>query len=310
MSALVTDEYQIDACLARHAASIREFSPSSWEFSLPGTATGRGTARVDLDWLLLDIPLGRARPNPSSRRLQDVLSLAARINGPAKFGFDPLTGRIHLQAEIPLVLEDDPMERIDLAFVSFEQALAECDSPGSTSKSEPKKVSLTLNVPAVIPDLAERCARWKQLCEEATWPLHERTSSKLAVSLDVPGSFCQALVEAHGPDTMRIRHEAGRLAVGEASRHALAAFLLAGARSVRMARAYLEIESAGPEVSGAEPVFGFGWEIVLRDPPAQFELERALSALSMACRSSTNELAVLTNDEVAKRYLAVQGMVS
>jgi hypothetical protein len=322
MQSLLTEEFEIAACLERHAASVRETSPHSWEFSFAGR---KGAARIEPDWLLLDIPFDRSRSKSalSRERLERFLAVAAQLDGPAKFGFDPGAKQMHLQADLPLVLEDDPMERIDRAFLSMEQALQRIDEPNNAVSGNSDAAQ-----PANDAELAERCVRWKQLCEETLWPIHPRGASKLAVSLDVPGSFCQAIAEAAGAGSVRIRHEAGNNELSDVSRKALAVFLLTASRVVRMARAYAvhEVPGAGSMVLGgtAEAVAGLsspgtqhpapstrsiGWEILLGDPPAAFEIDRALSALSMACRMTTNELAVLAEDEVARRYLAVQGMV-
>ena len=49
--------------------------------------------------------------------------------------------------------------------------------------------------------------------------------------------------------------------------------------------------------------------MVFGESPAAHELDRGLSALSMAARLTLNEMRALADDRVARRFLAVQGMV-
>jgi hypothetical protein len=86
-------------------------------------------------------------------------------------------------------------------------------------------------------------------------------------------------------------------ATPEASRRALALYLLTAARELRLVRAYATQAEAG---------WSCGMQVNLPVAPASEEIDHALAALSMAHRMCAREANVLLDQAAARCYLAVR----
>jgi hypothetical protein len=86
-------------------------------------------------------------------------------------------------------------------------------------------------------------------------------------------------------------------AAKEASRHALAVFLLTISGALRMARGYAE---------AADGHESYGFQVCLPDAPASEEIGHALAALSIAYRMCARETDVLLDAAAARCYLAAR----
>jgi len=136
------------------------------------------------------------------------------------------------------------------------------------------------------------------LCRESGWAFVER-DGRLAVDIDVPGAFCQALVEARGYGvgvTVPVLDAGATTPRAAVCERALGTFLLRVCGIVRLARVAADIADGA-----ASPRF----EVVFETRPCGAELAHAFAALSVASRVAAREAAVLSSDEtVAGPYLA------
>ena len=144
--------------------------------------------------------------------------------------------------------------------------------------------------------------RWR-LCKEAGWPLTERAGNRVAVELDVPGCFCQALVQPRGRKGLHVGVQLACAPSSDAaSRHAVNVLLLHACHFVRMARATART---------GDGATAYGWEVSLDRVAGVREVEHALAALSVACRLSACEVSLFQQDEsLARRYLMLRGWCS
>ena len=141
------------------------------------------------------------------------------------------------------------------------------------------------------------------LCKETGWPLAQRAGNQVAVELDVPGCFCQALVQLSGRKGLHLGvNMAHASSLGAAGRHAINVMLLHACHFLRMARATTR------HIDGATV---YGWEVSLDRPSGVREAEYALAALSLACRLTAREVAMFQQDEsLARGYLVLRGWCS
>jgi hypothetical protein len=84
------------------------------------------------------------------------------------------------------------------------------------------------------------------------------------------------------------------------SQYATELLLLWASRAVRMARATATTTDDGTTQ--------YCWEVLLGSAPTSRELDHALTALSVACRMSLREAQALQDKEIARVYLAMQGL--
>jgi len=279
--------------LRRHADSVLPDGGDAWKFKLDAEVSLKATARIENDWLLLAATPGgkRRRKRPTAEHRARLLRHNGELRGGVKFALEGDPPCPLLATEIPLSDDEPGFEaRFSGACAGFRQGAVMFSSkrrPSGHGNDEG-------NDPDTKPDTGVE-ANLAPLCEEAGWQFTTRADGRLAVQLDVPGAFCQALTERDDQGGVHLRAwlEGGR-PTATASRCAVDVLLLSACRVVRMARAV-----AGP----AE----YCWEITLADPPDALGLDHALSSLSVACRMSAREINVLQDEAIAQRYLTVRG---
>jgi hypothetical protein len=234
---------------------------------------------VDDEWIALaaDLPRGGAR-SPWHALLRN-----AELTGPAKLVLSPGGREIEIRAELPVDEGVDVGARLREAQAAMRQAAggppSACDD-ASYESFEPEAIDLGA------------------AAEEAGWPFVRRASGRIAVDLDVPDLFCQAIVEPRGT-SCRARVVLAVVSSPSALvRSALAVLLLALTASVRMVRA------GAIEREGETAVFV---EADIAAPASARELHHALAALAVACRMAGREATALADDGVAGLYLAARG---
>jgi hypothetical protein len=272
--------------LAKRAVSVARVAPGSWSFELANGARFGANARLDDEWLLLDAPLHPAWP---PWQAVELLADNARLPGGARFAVRAADGAVHVRAEVPIDAGVDLARRVVDVCAGFAAAktivtrapgaiVAETDGGLGSDGAD-------LDLPA--------------LCRETGWPFHERAPGRLVVDLDVGEGVRQAAVEAWPGGGVSVGVPiASALAdddrpASPSCRDALALLLLRTCGTVRMARA-----TAAPD--GREARF----EVAFASEPAVAELAHAFAALSVACRVTVREAAVLRHDDaVARLYL-------
>jgi len=285
---------RIVSTLAAHAAVLEEQGTGRWAAVLQNGTRLAATATVDDGWLVLDALVDGARGElpdvragaAASDRLWALLRAHGGLGGAVRFVVRRRAGalRLALRADVPLDDEVDVGGRVHEACAALHEAGSVVMGAATGEAASPPA---PVDVGALV-----RATRW---------PAVERASGRLAVELEVPGVFRQAVVEAR-PDG----RVSASLPVASADdddappappcRAALGLLLLRAGSVVRLVRA------ATDEAAVAR------YEVVLGDAPAVVELQHALAALSMVARLTLREAAVLRADAgVAAAYLARVG---
>jgi len=270
-------EDEIAEALAKCAYGVDPQGLGRWAFVLSNGTKLAVRARVADGWLSLDAPLG-AGPPPDLDPWE-WLRRNAMLAGGARFALAGPDGGLHLRADVPLDDDVDVRERVIEACVGLKSAgepLRDGNAAGSV-------------------DLGG--ASLADLCRETSWEFVAR-ERRIAVSLDVPGAYQQAMVESRGGAGVAVAvpvAEEGTARPTNICAQAAGVLLLRVCGAVRMVRAAGCIEDAesGPR-----------FEMVFRSRPDPRELEHAFGALSLACRLAAREAALLRGDEsVARAYL-------
>ena len=186
--------------------------------------------------------------------------------------------------------------RTDIVIVE-EQAIARAAGVGAGRLSRWKSLLLSsdlLNEQAKPQTAAD--ADLDELLRESPWPCTKRGPKNYSVELDA---------QAAPPAGIRINGSNLELSVellrcvapANASRHALALFLLTATSALRMVRAY---------AAQAEYQECFGLQVSLPSSAASAEIDHALAALSIAYRMCAREAAVLLQAAAADHYLAAR----
>jgi hypothetical protein len=282
-------------------SAIRPLDRNTWEFVLQNGREIRGSARARDGWLLLDAPLPdleleeRDAGTISRERAWDLLQRNARLAGGVKYALPPTAPTPRLRTEFPLDGAIDLDNRIRAACAGFKAAVEKsCDGDGAGELTSANDAS---EVPGAGAPLAV-------LIQEAGWPCTERSSGRLAVDLDVPGAFHQAIVEERSDGLSA----AVDLVTVDPSQspdccHAVGVMHLELSSIICMAR-----PAAAATNVGSEARLKAGVEVVFASRPTPRELDHGLAALSIACRLAAAETTVLHQDErTARAYLALRG---
>lgn len=297
-----TEVSRVDAIahvLDERVGSLQEIGPARWNISRSNGAGLRIEGRVEDEWVTLRSGFPAGRGQPSNATVWRLLEASGGLPGGVKFSWLPRKRELLAGVEIPL--DDDEADigtRLAEACAGMEAAAAlqpgllkswkqEADGRGAGERpadaGEPK---------------AEAPSGLSQLCAEAGWECTERPGGDLAVTLEVPGGFHQAMLREIAGGRVAV---ATQLAPCESStpllcRHALGLLLLRVSGVIRMARA-----AAHGLAVGMAPRL----EVVFDSSPSASELRHALCALSTACRLCGQEAELLQADEkIAREYVA------
>ncbi len=293
-------ELPIAAFLDHFAGEVRAAGHNRWKFELCGAVSLTVTAWLAQPWLRLRAPLARSTKRLAPDLLERLVAQNGELGGGAKFTLADDPPRLYVSAEIPLT-EDradlgagvtricEGLRQAAERFAALQRPSDAGPDGAPTAAGEEPRGALD----------GDRLA----LCEETGWPLAHRTGDHVAIELDVPGAFCQALVQPKGEEGLHLRVDLATVpSACAAGRHAASAMLLHASHLVRMARAASRT---------AEGATAYRWEISLDRGAGVREVQNALSALSIACRLTAREIQVFEQDEsMARRYLVLRGWCS
>jgi hypothetical protein len=142
-------------------------------------------------------------------------------------------------------------------------------------------------------------ARLAQLCMAAGWPATVRESGLATVELDAGHARYHARLEAAGVGGLRAIVDLCDVSdCSAASRSAIEALLLATSVAVRQVRQVRQASVTPDEAEWA------GLTTMCADAVAPEALDRALSALTVACRLAGREAQALRHEAIALEYLA------
>jgi hypothetical protein len=269
----------IRTALAAVTSELILESDSCWRFALRNGTPHVLTAKTQDDWLVIESDCSTKGQPPAL--FWEALARNASLAGLAKLVL-AREESLRLRAEIPLVESGDLTTRLREACSGFQAEWSHDDAQPSSALSSAG--------PAEPVDL-------KSLFTEAGWPFVERSGRKLAIELEVPGGYSQALLipTAHG---VRISCEITMIdRITDECRQAMGRFLLDASGLVRMARASV-MTSGDSTIAQFEAVFGTA--------PSPLEISRALECLSVACSCCGEEIKALQTPAIAERYLALR----
>ncbi len=269
----------IHSTLAQCDCTLHRPAPSAWRAAGPSGEPFAVT--VEDGWLTIDrVASGDVAAQPPLTVLANAASLPANTKLIAMGPND----RIHLRAELSLDVDLDLDTHIPAVIAAF-AATNPVTAETSLSSDEP-----------TAPQEANHGSSLADRCAEVGWPAVERPDGALAVELEVPGSFVQAMVrrQENGEWWIEVPVAPGDPAP-DVCREATARLLLRVGGLVRLVQAVLLAE-------GGAASAGFRVRVLPAASSAAFG--HAFAALSVACRLCAREAAVLWHDErVARVYI-------
>jgi len=270
---------------------VRQENDGVWAFSLTNGERFEGTARLDDDWLSMNVSVSHAGND------RDSLWRAVRINGYLQRDcrFACWDAACALRSDIPAASPETLDERVAWTCDGLRKA-HDMLSDGGWKAEESERTK---------PDPDHRAAL-EQHCRDARWePIVSGDDAfPVRVKLDARHRLHKAGLALYPSGAVHIEVTIGSIRTGElttASRTALALLLLRASAVVRMIRGFARTQ-------GELTYLGFG---VTCAPTAALtaELAHALSALSVVCSlCSREETEVLTNEAMAALFLRTQGM--
>ena len=281
------------AALEKHTSELARRNATRWSFVLSNGCSFPGWAQLQDGWLLMgaEIPAKRLAPRSGDGRLWRAMEGNEALSGGAKFVLEPGRG-LALSAERPVDGAAELAARVAAACGGFRRAI---ERSSHTTDPESQQLDLPSQpggdpAPAVEPML-----------RELGWSYSRSEGGRVSVDLEVPGCARRAEVESDTRST-RVLLELGTWedgALGIIGRRGLAVFLLSATRAVRM------VSAGARSVPGGETVVRFGVDLGPRFTAA--ELAHALSALSVAWGLGGREVQAVSEERVARDYLAIQG---
>jgi len=278
----------VEQALAGCSSSLVRVGATSWSFALSNGAALPANAILDDGWVSITMGLdhGSAVNDPSD--LHRALQVGPDIPGRGRPVIAPGSRGISLVADLPVHKHTNPSDSVAAACSELERGAdtlrgiqATADDPPRPAQSQGHKV----DVPG--------------LCEQAGWPCKVRSSGRLAVDLETPGSFFQAEIEDRGASGLVARAPLCEwVSLSPVCRHAVNVFLLSACGGLKSVRPGIR-ESDGRTTAILE--------VVLPGEPGADELNEALAILSVACSVCGREAACLADDFVAGTYLAARG---
>jgi hypothetical protein len=289
--------------LALTAFSKQTIQESACRWRFRTTASGPLRARASLDgsWLVVGMPL--VGKNGRAMRVKEILALLQQntlLPAGVKYTLDTDAKTICIQAEVPLLDHSDPHREVSLACTGLKLAEKMLQAPTRGTRPDPfgapsiKGPAPAGQTPAeqtlAGPDLT-------RLCKAADWPFTAQGADQVRVTLEVVDAFFQASVAAMPNGTIRASVDWRLNDLPSPTRMGAAGLLLLKTtKAVKMVRA-----AADPTDS---PGACMRLETLLEGPVCAALLDRALSALSVACSLCGREMKVIKDERFSRTYLA------
>jgi hypothetical protein len=287
----------LNSVVGMEAQAVR---PGYW--TLAGGRAGEPAVIVELAedrWLQFTTtaPAGRFHGAAAPGCAWDLLIVNGNLAGAAKFVLPPGSDRVTALRELWLEGEACDNEadeagttvsaaRVREAVDDLEEAMENLrgDRSNRAGKAAPEGPAQEVDLPG--------------LCHLAGWPWNGRAEGRIAVPLDVPGSYAQAILFPGCRVRATVELPLGQQGLSSLSRQAVGSVLLRLAGRVRWVRSAVH---AGAE--GQSAVL----EAQLGPAPSAAALNHLLAALSVATRMTIRELPALACPEVAEKYLTIRG---
>jgi hypothetical protein len=269
-------------------AQVTQNTLWDWTFNLSNSRVFEGIARVDQEFLHLDVDLRWARSGGSltAASIWDLLHFNARTQYGVKFALGGKSPSVRLRAELPVFDGQDLLySRIRDTVHAMRRALRLVQGAAdSTQFDSPNPARSGVDLPALLGEVGFSFSR---------------RASGLVVKLDVPDEFFEATI---GECTVRgtvasVALEACNGWPNEC-RTALGLMLLSATARLRMVRA--SAERFDDNQTAAR------FEVVFQGLLSAANLNHGLSALSVACGGWGKEVKALRDERVARSYLWIR----
>lgn len=219
----------------------------------------------------------------SAAALERALLKNNTLGGGVRLALNSSSSGLHLRSEIAVLEEEQLLDRFESALEGFHHGVELLKSLDSDSRGERKRAhhaAAAINLGALL--------------HESSWSCKERGPDEFSAELGAESAPpARIRTTENGLD---LSVELIRSNAAEASRQALAVFLLTVSSALRLARAY----------AAADGQHSFGFQVCLPAAPATEEIDHALAALSIAQRMCAREASVLLNEAAARYYLAAR----
>jgi hypothetical protein len=208
------------------------------------------------------------------------------LPGGVKLALNAASRDLTLRTDIVLLDEIQLLERMRWAVQGFHEGHRLLKFPGSNAARAAKQISDADGV------------HLGELLRESSWTFAERGPNEFSADLDAVSAPPARIAMIEGQILFSV--ELARCAVAaEATRQALAIFLLTASGALRLARAHA-METDGD--------WSFGFQVCLPAAAATEEIDHALAALSIAHRMCARESSVLLDEAAARCYLAARDL--
>jgi len=248
-----------------------------WEVRWEGA--GEVRRREEDGFLCLSAAMGPV----GSKRWWELVCVNPLLGGLVKFGLD-FSGELFLQAELPLGEEALLEPRVKAVREGFSLGAAAVWNGAST-----------LAGTSLAGEAMEEGVDLVRLIEETGWPHSVRKGGGFSVPLETQrGSWLARVEEREG--RVHATREVGTVdELPPISRLAVAGFLLAASRRLRLARPAVDEDKDGV-VARLEVVFGMA--------PSGLELASAFEALSVGADLCASQIETLGHETVARNFLS------
>lgn len=219
-----------------------------------------------------------------------ALRYNARRAGTVRLALTPGDAQAHLRGELYGCEADDLDGRIGALREDMEAAIRTRPDRGGTERSDLEADGTSVQPPAHDDE------RLVQLCKESGWPYVERASGHVEVCIDCTSASYEARLELTGEGALcAVIDLVDAAALSTEARSAIALVLLYTSAVVRSVKGVLTRRD------GAECA---GLAAACERPRSGADLDRALSALAVACGMAGREARALRHDALARNYLA------
>jgi hypothetical protein len=262
----------------------------NWRFVLENGAKVDVRARLVDPWLELtasttamSLPLSRA---------WSLLHHNAGLSGVVRMALAPDSGEVHVRGEI--CVEHDGHTDLDTRIRTLCEE-AQAAFHGLHHRAQPDRSDPDAD-PAAVAKPPRDGHRLVQFCTEAGWPFVERAAGRVEVCLDSGPVVYQAQLElTPGGALCAVADLVDASALTSTTRAATALLLLNASALVRSVKAV---------VVRRDGIDRAGLAAACERPRSGADLDRALSALAVACSLAGREAQTLRREALAREYLA------
>jgi len=266
--------------LNQFADEVESDGPWRWKCVVRNGVRLPITASLEEGFLQLTCFPGRR--HRSATALDNGLRCNNMLSGGVRVALDSSSRVFHLRTEIAVVEEKQLLDRLHWTLGGFHEGYHLLKSGGSPG--------------IIVAPTAAHGTNLSELLRETSWPCTERGPDDFSVELDACSAPPASIRMIASGVVLSV--EMARVSMSaDASRQAMAVFLLTASSALRLVRAFAE---------QADVQKTFGFKVFLPPEPLTEEIEHGLAALSIAYQMCAHEASVLLDEAAARCYLAAR----